>query len=70
MEYCTASLKQYFSLKKKFTENEIRKILKEICQGLAFIHKHKCAHLGLKPQNILKSKNGRYRIADLGLSKL
>lgn len=62
-------MRTYKNQNKKPNDYEIRKILKDICQGLAFLHKTKRHHLGLKPENILKSKSGNYKIADFLISR-
>lgn len=45
-------------------------IIKGICKGLDFLHKHDIVHLDLKPQNILMDANMMPKIADFGLSRL
>ena len=50
------SLKEQLKKKKKFIVDEAISIAKEICQGLADIHKQKIVHRDLKPNNILFDK--------------
>lgn len=40
------------------------------CCRLAFLHQHRCLHLDLKPRNILLTRTGRAKIADVGFSRL
>lgn len=68
MENCQHSLRYYKSINKKINDYEIRKILKDVCEGLSYLHKNRRSHLVLKPENILKSKNGNYKISDFILS--
>ncbi|KAM3135110.1 hypothetical protein pb186bvf_012756 [Paramecium bursaria] len=48
--------------------NEIRSILKNILEGLDYIHSHNIIHRDLKPSNIMMDKNGEAVIIDFGLS--
>jgi serine/threonine protein kinase len=50
--------------------NKRYNIIKGICRGLDFLHKHNIVHLDLKPQNILSDANMMPKIADFGLSRL
>ncbi|CAD8197287.1 unnamed protein product [Paramecium octaurelia] len=66
MEYCDYSV----SSRQDYEEFEIKKILKDIANGLKFLHEQQITHLDIKPENILYSKkDGQYKLADLGLSK-
>ena len=47
-------------------EEEVEKIIKEIAQGLIYLHEKEQVHLDLKPANILKV-NGCWKIGDYGL---
>lgn len=45
--------------------------MKQLLQGLSFIHSYGIAHRDLKPGNVLYDPaSGRVKIADFGLSKL
>nr|CAB3493836.1 unnamed protein product [Digitaria exilis] len=44
-------------------------IIKEICEGLHYLHQQKIVHLDLKPANILLDHNMVPKIADFGLSR-
>ncbi|CAD8170253.1 unnamed protein product [Paramecium pentaurelia] len=66
MEYCDYSVNS----RQDYEEFEIKKILKDITNGLIFLHEQQITHLDIKPENILYSKkDGQYKLADLGLSK-
>lgn len=41
-----------------------------ILNALAFSHERKCVHRDLKPSNILIGADGRFKLADFGISKL
>jgi serine/threonine protein kinase len=45
------------------------KLIKEICEGLHYLHQNNIVHLDLKPANILLYYKMVPKIADFGLSK-
>lgn len=45
-------------------------MLRDITSGLKTLHSKNVVHLDIKPENILYSKSNKYKIADLGLSRL
>lgn len=45
------------------------KVLKDVLNGLLFIHKKGYLHRDIKPQNILKFDDGTYKLSDFGLAK-
>ena len=49
-------------------ENIIRYILKEVLQGLLYLHSRNRMHRDIKSDNILISRNGEIKIADLGFA--
>ncbi|GFS65679.1 hypothetical protein TNIN_391261, partial [Trichonephila inaurata madagascariensis] len=52
-----------------FQEAEIKNILYQILQGLAFMHKHGYFHRDLKPENVLCMGSDLIKIADFGLAR-
>ena len=50
------------------TEDLIREYIKQILQGLAFLHKNGFFHRDLKPDNVLMA-SGIAKIADFGLAR-
>ena len=44
----------------------ILKIIKDLSEGLCYLHSFKIFHFDLKPANILKSSGGDYMLADFG----
>ena len=51
-------LKKYINAKEHLGEHLIRKIMKQILNGVAFCHSKKILHRDLKPQNILIDAEG------------
>ncbi|KAJ0001177.1 hypothetical protein NQD34_006197 [Periophthalmus magnuspinnatus] len=55
-----------------FTEEDVIRLVKQILNGVAFLHRNNVVHLDLKPQNILVTSArplGDIRIVDFGLSR-
>lgn len=70
MEHCQNNIRTIRSEKGRFSESTIRQIMRDICMGLKHLHSQRIVHLAIKPENILYSKTKKYKIADLGLSKI
>eukprot|EP01017_Pseudomicrothorax_dubius_P044281 TRINITY_DN7470_c0_g3_i1.p1 TRINITY_DN7470_c0_g3~~TRINITY_DN7470_c0_g3_i1.p1 ORF type:complete len:380 (+),score=50.95 TRINITY_DN7470_c0_g3_i1:58-1197(+) len=51
-----------------FTETQIRNIIYQTLQGLAYMHRHGYFHRDIKPENLLEL-HGTVKIADFGLAK-
>lgn len=62
------SLKDKLKKQKKFTAEQTVSIAKEICQGLADIHKQEIVHRDLKPTNILFNSKNVVKLIDFGIS--
>ena len=62
-------------LLKKFTGNNVlpdpivKLFLAEMILGLEYLHKKRIYHKDIKPQNILISNNGHFKLTDFGLSE-
>jgi serine/threonine protein kinase len=66
LEYCPdGSLDNLIG---KIDEKQTKKIMKEIMEGLVYIHKKGIIHRDIKPENILMM-NGVPKITDLGLAQ-
>ncbi|XP_069490538.1 serine/threonine-protein kinase 17A-like [Ambystoma mexicanum] len=55
-----------------FTEKDVIRLIKQILNGVSYLHKNNVVHLDLKPQNILLTNSnplGDIRIVDFGLSR-
>ena len=66
-EYCDKNLYQLLS-EAPLNEDQIREFIKQILNGLSFLHKHGFFHRDLKPDNILIASNSA-KIADFGLAR-
>ncbi|RNA11842.1 MAP kinase-activated kinase 2 isoform X1 [Brachionus plicatilis] len=58
--------------KKKFTEQEVAKIMKQVCTAVSHLHKMGIAHRDLKPENLLltsKDENAIIKLSDFGFAK-
>ncbi|XP_010122529.1 PREDICTED: serine/threonine-protein kinase 17A, partial [Chlamydotis macqueenii] len=56
-----------------FKEQDVKRLMKQILEGVSFLHRSNVVHLDLKPQNILltsKSPLGDVKIVDFGLSRI
>ncbi|XP_077592567.1 serine/threonine-protein kinase 17A [Stigmatopora nigra] len=56
-----------------FSENDVKRLMRQILQGVSFLHQRSVVHLDLKPQNILLTSNsplGDIKIVDFGLSRI
>ncbi len=53
----------------RMTEEESIRVIAQVAQGLYRAHKEKLIHRDVKPDNILVTKDGQAKLADLGLVK-
>ncbi|KAK9173398.1 hypothetical protein cmbei_300920 [Cryptosporidium meleagridis] len=57
--------------RKRFSEHDAARIIKQVFSGITYMHKHNIVHRDLKPENILlesKEKDCDIKIIDFGLS--
>ncbi|XP_055512757.1 serine/threonine-protein kinase 17A isoform X1 [Leucoraja erinacea] len=55
-----------------FKEKDVQRLMRQILEGVAFLHRNNVVHLDLKPQNILLTSEtplGDIKIVDFGLSR-
>ncbi|XP_046635105.1 serine/threonine-protein kinase/endoribonuclease ire-1-like [Daphnia pulicaria] len=69
LELCVATLDDYCKEKYTGPMPEEMDALKQMLEGLAFIHSRKYVHRDVKPNNILISQSGELKIADFGFCK-
>ncbi|ORZ41315.1 kinase-like domain-containing protein [Catenaria anguillulae PL171] len=53
-----------------FTERQIARIVREVCQGLDYLHQKRIIHRDIKSDNVLLDTNGRCCLTDFGFSAL
>lgn len=53
-----------------FTEREIIKVGRDICQALVICHGKGILHRDIKPENIFISADGDYKLGDFGVSRI
>ncbi|KAF4096128.1 serine/threonine-protein kinase 17A [Onychostoma macrolepis] len=56
-----------------FKEEDVKRLMRQILEGVSFLHRNNVVHLDLKPQNILltsESPLGDIKVVDFGLSRL
>jgi len=60
-------------LQRSFTEKDAAHLIRQVLEGVAYLHDHEIVHRDLKPENLLfkdKGENPRLMITDFGLSKI
>ena len=78
MEFCKKSLRYYSSRNNRKTtstlpilidEKFVKRVMRDISHGLKVMHSKGIVHLDIKPENILESFSGRFKLADFGLTR-
>lgn len=68
LEYCPGKTIREYLRHGRIKESETRKILKDVIQGVAYLHDHQITHYDLKLENFIIDSSGNVKIADFGLS--
>eukprot|EP00702_Spironucleus_salmonicida_P002428 EST43719.1 Kinase, CMGC CDK [Spironucleus salmonicida] len=70
-EYVTLDLKKFMDKKGRLTPIQIKSLMGQLLQGLAYVHNRRVLHRDLKPQNLLVSDSDEpiMKIADFGLAR-
>jgi serine/threonine protein kinase len=69
-EFCEKDLKKYMdSHHGKFDSATVKRLMKQMLEGVTTCHKQGLIHRDLKPQNILVDRNGTMKICDFGLAR-
>ena len=68
-EYMHHDFAGLFKTKTKYALPELKCILQQLLQGVAYLHRHKILHRDIKSANILLSDSGEVKLADFGLGR-
>ncbi|KAL3277345.1 hypothetical protein HHI36_012696 [Cryptolaemus montrouzieri] len=68
-EYLDLDLKNIWITQKSLSRELIRSYMKQLVEGMAYLHTRTILHRDLKPQNLLIDREGHIKLADFGLSR-
>jgi protein kinase len=68
-EFLDQNLYQMIKDQPSFEEGEVRSVVSQLLQGLAYVHSHGFFHRDMKPENVLVGPKQTCKIADFGLAK-
>ncbi|KAL0633760.1 hypothetical protein Q9L58_007367 [Maublancomyces gigas] len=70
MEYAEQDLANLLDhAKVKYSESEIKCLMKQLLEGLEYLHKHDIIHRDIKMSNLLLTAKGVLKIADFGMAR-
>ena len=69
MELAEASLDYLIEKNKINNIHDSIKICFEILEGLCHLQKFKISHRDIKPLNILRGQDGKYKLGDMGICR-
>ena len=66
-EYAEHSLKGLLERGVRFTPEQVKRVMRQVFEGLAYIHSQRVMHRDIKCSNILMNSQGIVKIADFGM---
>ena len=70
MQYAkNGDLAEYIASQRRFTERSIKRMFRQIVDGVLYLHNHHIVHRDLKPENILLDRNFHCLVSDFGMAK-
>lgn len=70
MEYVEGkSLREMIRSSKKISFEEVRSLMKQICEALSYASKKGVIHCDIKPENIIIDKEGKVYLVDFGIAR-
>ncbi|KAL0350013.1 UNVERIFIED_CONTAM: Cyclin-dependent kinase G-2 [Sesamum radiatum] len=70
MEHLDSDLKRLMDVKMRpLRPSEVKCMMKQLLEGVKFLHENEVMHRDLKPSNLLVNKMGELKICDFGLSR-
>lgn len=70
MEFVAGATITDYCLQTRATLVERLRLFEQVCEAVAYAHRHLVVHRDLKPANILVDADGRARLLDFGIAKL
>ena len=71
MEYCSkGDLFDYLKVHKKLSEEEAKRIYKQLIDALQYLSMCEIVHRDIKPENVLFDKHMNLKLADFGLAQI
>lgn len=68
-EYMHHDFAGLFKAKVKYSLPEIKCIIRQLIEGIAYLHRNKILHRDIKSANILVNDEGEVKLADFGLGR-
>ncbi|CAA0815252.1 Protein kinase superfamily protein [Striga hermonthica] len=68
MEYVEYDLHEYLK-RSSFTLPQVKRLMKELLEGVNHLHQNRVMHRDLKPSNVLVDAKGKLKICDFGVSR-
>ena len=69
MELMPASLSQELHQRGRFSDGDLRAIVRDVCLGLDAAWRRGIVHRDIKPSNLLRGADGTVKVTDFGLAK-